>query len=423
MKNIRNMRAADEKSIDLACNSESTMKDRFHSDDCSDLDTSDLIRSTSAAVSAQDGNCKEESRGAQVVKRVKTLVQQSKALQDAGSALSARLRSEEQALSQQALALEKEMKTLRSDVFAALQKDEIAAQIAEKLEEDIDRAQWMICEGDVGALLPHKYNGLFLRMLLGPVNVRAPRNDVRFKVKEEYNAYRDRTAILFMLFPSILLLLKNWSWSGCFPALPVQAYQAWLLFFYTSLALRENILRVNGSDIRPWWVYHHYCAMLMALVSLTWDFKEQRPHCKQKQHGIRFFLVWAVMQGVAMLLQNRYQRQRLYTRIALGKAGRMDVVWGETAGVLGQLWLLYPILFMLQFFQGYLGFLLLLTAFREDSEWQMICCGLLLLIMALGNFANTLETLFAKMRIKSKMKAKNFAQDTTNASNRTRVSK
>ena len=26
----------------------------------------------------------------------------------------------------------------------------------------------------------------------------------------------------------------------------------------------------------------------------------------------------------------------------------MDVVWGETAGVEGQLWLLYPILFILQ---------------------------------------------------------------------------
>jgi len=25
-----------------------------------------------------------------------------------------------------------------------------------------------------------------------------------------------------------------------------------LLFLYTTLALRENILRVNGSDIRPW---------------------------------------------------------------------------------------------------------------------------------------------------------------------------
>nr|XP_027081894.1 uncharacterized protein LOC113704290 isoform X2 [Coffea arabica] len=57
------------------------------------------------------------------------------------------------------------------------------------------------------------------------------------------------------------------------------------------------------------------------------------------------FLQWAIMQGVAMILQNRYQRQRLYTRIALGKAKRMDVVWGETAGVDGQLWPFYPILF------------------------------------------------------------------------------
>ena len=37
------------------------------------------------------------------------------------------------------------------------------------------------------------------------------------------------------------------------------------------------------------------------------------------QRGVHLFLQWAMMQGVAMLLQNRYQRQRLYTRIALGK--------------------------------------------------------------------------------------------------------
>jgi hypothetical protein len=122
------------------------------------------------------------------------------------------------------------------------------------------------------------------------------------------------------------------------------------------------------------WVYHHYCAMLMALVSLTWGI-QGHPSCTHKQvilmplfikifwnsfftlvhsiflfrhlnwvvfwifhildfstgylwvglwswclqQGVRLFLGWAVMQGVAMLLQNRYQRQRLYTRIALGK--------------------------------------------------------------------------------------------------------
>ncbi|MCO5579849.1 hypothetical protein L7F22_033711 [Adiantum nelumboides] len=358
-----------------------------------------------------DGEESCKSAGSMIPKRVSALVQEAKTLQSAASALSARLRIDEQALSQQALALEKDMQKLRSDVFSAVEREEITPQLAEKLEEEIDRAHWMICEGDVGALLPHKYNGLFLRLLLGPVNVKASRNDVRFKVKEEYNAYRDRTAILFLLFPSILLLFKNWLWKGCFPALPVQAYQAWLLFFYTSLALRENILRINGSDIRPWWVYHHYCAMLMAVVSLTWDFKAEPPYCGHKQHGVRFFLVWAVVQGVAMLLQNRYQRQRLYTRIALGKAGRMDVVWGETAGVVGQLWLLYPLLFVLQFLQGYLGFLLLLTAFRKDDcEWQVISSGILLLIMALGNFANTIQTLFAKRRIKLRMKGKNHLQ-------------
>ncbi|GAY57193.1 hypothetical protein CUMW_177530 [Citrus unshiu] len=237
-------------------------------------------------------------------------------------------------------------------------------------------------------------------MFIGPINVRASRKDVQLKVKEEYNSYRDRTALLFLLFPSTLLILRSWIWDGCLPAFPVQLYQAWLLFLYTGLALRENILRINGSDIRPWWIYHHYCAMLMALVSLTWEIKGQ-PNCAQKQRGVQLFLQWAMMQGVAMLLQNRYQRQRLYTRIALGKAKRMDVVWGETAGVDGQLWLLCPILFILQVFEAYVGLLLLKTALvGVVPEWQVSFCGALLVLMAVGNFINTVQTLMTKSSMK-----------------------
>ncbi|KAF3340718.1 Transmembrane protein 120A [Carex littledalei] len=70
--------------------------------------------------------------------------------------------------------------------------------------------------------------------------------------------------------------------------------------------------------IRRWWIYHHYCAMVMALMSLTWEIKGQ-PDCAMKHKGVQLFLGWAIMQGFAMLLQNRYQRQRLYTGIALGK--------------------------------------------------------------------------------------------------------
>lgn len=50
-------------------------------------------------------------------------------------------------------------------------------------------------------------------------------------------------------------------------------------------------------------------------------------------------------QAIVMMVQNRYQRRRMYTRIALGKNSAMDVVSGESSGSRGQLLLLYPLLF------------------------------------------------------------------------------
>ncbi|KAK4433212.1 Transmembrane protein [Sesamum alatum] len=327
---------------------------------------------------------------------VSRLLEQAKELQDAASSLISRTSAEEDALRQRVASLDSHINSLRSSLRGSKNYD--------KLEEELTRARYILSEGDAAAFLPSKSHGRFLRTFLGPINVRANRKDVQLKVKEEYNNFRDRTAYLFLCLPSLLLILRTWIWDGCLPALPVQLYQAWLLYLYTGLALRENILRVNGSDIRPWWIKHHYCAMAMALISLTWEI-ERGPDCAQKQRGVQLFLKWAIMQGVAMLLQNRYQRQRLYTRIALGKARRMDVVWGETAGVEGQLLLLCPILFILQGFEAYVGVLLLKTALaRFSSDWQVITCGILLIIMAVGNFANTVQTLMTKSRVKAKIK-------------------
>ncbi|KAK7270052.1 hypothetical protein RIF29_22929 [Crotalaria pallida] len=339
-----------------------------------------------------------------IEEEIASVVDEAKDLQDSMAAHISRTTNDEQPLRQRALRLDSKIHSLRSSLYSLLSNKLIPPSRAHKLDEDLQRAKCIVVDGDAASLLPGKAQGRFLRMFLGPINVRASRKDVQLKVKEEYNSYRDRTALLFLLFPAILLILRSWIWDGCLPAFPVQMYQAWLLFLYTGLALRENILRVNGSDIRPWWIYHHYCAMVMALVSLTWEVKGQ-PDCAKKQRGVQLFLQWAMMQGVAMLLQNRYQRQRLYTRIALGKAKRMDVVWGETAGVDGQLWLLCPILFILQGFEAYVGLLLLNTAFvGVVSEWQVIFCGVLLVVMAVGNFTNTVQTLMAKSRFKAKMK-------------------
>ncbi|KAJ3692628.1 hypothetical protein LUZ60_011723 [Juncus effusus] len=328
--------------------------------------------------------------------------QRATELQEAAMAAAGRRSVEEMSLRHRFAAVDSALRRLSSSLNSA--RERLDPGISVRIDEQLRKAKCRISEGDVASLLPVKAHGRFLNMFLGPVDLHAKRKEERLKIKEEYNKYRDKTAFLFLLFPSTLLILRSRIWNGCFPALPVQFYQAWLLFLYTNLALRENILRINGSDIRPWWMYHHYCAMLMAVVSLTWEIKGQGElDCANKQKGVELFLAWAIMQGVAMLLQNKYQRQRLYTRIALGKAKRMDVVWGETAGVEGQLWPFYPVLFILQGFEAYVGLLLLKTAFSGlVPQWQVVVCGILLVVMAIGNFLNTVETLISKFRIKLK---------------------
>jgi hypothetical protein len=56
-------------------------------------------------------------------------------------------------------------------------------------------------------------------------------------------------------------------------------------------------------------------------------------------------MVWSAFQALVMLVQNRYQKRRMYTRIAMGKNSAMDVVSGESSGSAGQLMVLYPLLF------------------------------------------------------------------------------
>jgi hypothetical protein len=64
--------------------------------------------------------------------------------------------------------------------------------------------------------------------------------------------------------------------------------------------------------------------------------------------AIEMFMTWAMLQAVVIICQNRYQRRRMYTRIALGKNSALDVVSGEASGSHGQLLLLYPMLFGMQ---------------------------------------------------------------------------
>jgi hypothetical protein len=44
-------------------------------------------------------------------------------------------------------------------------------------------------------------------------------------------------------------------------------WHIWLLYYYLSIALRENILKANGSEIHGWWFMHHYISMVCTATS------------------------------------------------------------------------------------------------------------------------------------------------------------
>lgn len=43
-----------------------------------------------------------------------------------------------------------------------------------------------------------------------------------------------------------------------------------LVYAYSTMTLRENILQLNGSTMHPWWVWHHYLCICLAGTLLLW---------------------------------------------------------------------------------------------------------------------------------------------------------
>jgi hypothetical protein len=93
---------------------------------------------------------------------------------------------------------------------------------------------------------------LFVRLMLGKVNVRSFRDGERLTRKNEYEKFRGRTNIGFLAF--VLCRIVVWWWDDA-ATVPVfvndmleTIWLTWLFYYYTTLALRENILKGSIGD-------------------------------------------------------------------------------------------------------------------------------------------------------------------------------
>ena len=168
----------------------------------------------------------------------------------------------------------------------------------------------------------------------------------------------------------------------------------WLLYYYSTLALREQILRVNGSNINEWWIFHHYFAILTSMTIVTWHWESA-----SYQEFYPMIMLFGVFQGVAQVLMNVYQIGRLYNLVARGEASRMDV----TAEILDHrfavsMGVLLPFLLFMNGFMIYISVSALNYAWQlwPHTEWQILAIGFLFVIFASGNLRTTVSSAISK---------------------------
>jgi len=243
----------------------------------------------------------------------------------------------------------------------------------------------------------------FSRLLLGRVNLKVWTSQERDRLRDEYHKFKFRTNLIFIALPVMVLfshyylrfVWKDTHWMNIL-------HQLWLLYYYASLALRENILLVNGSNVRPWWIYHHYVAAFGSVMLITWP---DTPTYARIAPYWQFFLLY---QGFVQVLQLWYQKRRDYANRALGRTQRMDVSYSETLTEFPkELVLLVPFVLFAHMWQMSLGIYLLNILFNEmdplNTHWtayteevQCALCGFVAMLLGIGNIVTTVKTLWSK---------------------------
>lgn len=220
--------------------------------------------------------------------------------------------------------------------------------------------------------------GPFVELFLGSINVRFVRKTERLAFKAEYERLKQRLAPMFVALCIGCLVLEEYRWLHMILQLALTTY-------YATLAIRENILRVNGSNIKPWWVLHHYLTMMQGVLLLTWPNNATYASFRTRLH------YYGLYNAVLQIFQTRYQMARLYALRSLGKAGEMDVAssdstqihWSESMRTL------LPLILFGQLIQAFLAVVLLRLYLEFPNELQVLLLAILFAANFVGNITTT----------------------------------
>jgi len=263
-------------------------------------------------------------------------------------------------------------------------------ETVESLEQNMIRRKADLFE--IEQALPKK-NGLYLRIILGNVNVSILNKDEKFRYKDEYEKFK-----LIINGIGLLISIGNIFMNSRVLDL---IFMFLLVWYYCTLTIRESILKVNGSKIKGWWRMHHFLSTALSGVLLIW------PN-NSVYYSFRSQFMWFnVYISLVQFLQFRYQRGCLYRLRALGERHNMDItIEGFHSWMWRGLSFLFPFLFIGYFFQLYNSYVLYQLSYDPNATWQVPVLSALFLVVSLGNIITTVAIIPQKLREQIKLKSR-----------------
>jgi len=250
--------------------------------------------------------------------------------------------------------------------------------------------------------IKRKVGSNFLRHVLGHVSVRVWNESDKKQLKNEYNKFKKVGTMSFILFPLAQLII-GFSW------VIHQWHQAFTMYYYFSLAIRENVLKLNGSRIKRWWIMHHYLSIATSFVSLLL----LRSSYDDYEDYFAYQTYLSLWIAAVMWVQNQYHEARHYARLAMGKASIFDGTTSLTlieAPSQSSTWyfFLIPLLYITYFFEVILAgytFMEFLTNYSQQKHFRIfeldcLLLAVLWLLVAFGNITTTSQSIHSKRKKK-----------------------
>lgn len=200
----------------------------------------------------------------------------------------------------------------------------LEASLAEELaayRKEYGQAHSKLPASAHAGLRPTQLPRLLRFTLGGDLQVALLTDRARLTYKQSYERFKMTLTGTFGVLSLVLLLMgrRGMLWE----ILPMLL----LVFLYSSLSIREQILCHHGSRMPFWWILHHHLCVVQALLLLCWTVQGAPTVSLRKE-----ILLFGVYVALVQCLQYRYQMARLYTLRAVSRVPLMQMTT-ESASV------------------------------------------------------------------------------------------